>query len=344
MSLPLPQKSSEKYLHPDSAATSHEKLSSAASYREKLLSSSFVDIPLQPLSISSTKLPRSYQAPRSNLSLASWPGLPRKTLKQSPVHINDHIFALSVTITLALLVLIGVPLGAILPQKYVVPLSINILAPFYVYPNPGSWDRLFEACIRHPETNFTVILSIDHGPSNNAWPPGIYINPIKRLNTLPNVQTIGYVDTAYGTRDNETVRKEIATYAGWNNSGIAISGVFFDHTPAEDVGDARVYMKNVSATVRHSEGFLEPTIVVHNPAKVPAENMTNYHADMTVVFDGEQGYARQERAEGEAARLERQTRQLRAGGALSTAHNQPWRDQEDHQQSEKGRRLAVCHR
>lgn len=143
------------------------------------------------------------------------------------------------------------------------------------------------SAIKHPETNFTVILSVDHGPGMSVWPSGEYLAPIKRLNTLPNVQAIGYVDTANGTRDDEKVRKDIATYAGWNNTDIAISGIFLDHTPAEDIGDARIYLKNVSATVRHSGGFLEPTIVVHNPGKVPNANMTNYHADITVVFEGE---------------------------------------------------------
>ncbi|KAL1593250.1 hypothetical protein SLS60_010858 [Paraconiothyrium brasiliense] len=141
--------------------------------------------------------------------------------------------------------------------------------------------------IKHPEINFTVIVSVDHGPSPFAWPSGVYLDPIKRLNTLPNAHTIGYIDTAYGSRDSDKVRKDIATYAGWNNSNIAISGIFFDHTPAEDVDDSRAYLKNVSATVRHSEGFLEPTLVVHNPGKMPDANMTSYHADVTVVYEGE---------------------------------------------------------
>lgn len=83
------------------------------------------------------------------------------------------------------------------------------------------------------------------------------------------------------------MRRDIATYAGWNKTDIPLSGIFFDHTPAEDINDARIYLKNVSATVRHTEGFLEPAIVVHNPGKVPNVTMTNYHADVTVVFEGE---------------------------------------------------------
>lgn len=228
-----------------------------------------------------------YQHSSSNVSLANWPGRPRKMLEQRHARTDNHILALSVTTTLALLILIGVPLGAILPQKYVVPLPMNVLVPFYTYPNPGAWDRLFETCIKHPATNFTVILSIEHGPGNTAWPAGVYVKPIERLNTLPNVRTIGYVDTAYGYRANATVRKEIETYAAWNNSGIAISGIFFDHTPVQEANNARAYLKNVSATVRHLQGFQEPAVVVHNPGQVPSDSMMDYHADITVIFDGE---------------------------------------------------------
>ncbi|KAJ4351538.1 uncharacterized protein N0V89_006881 [Didymosphaeria variabile] len=283
------ESSSRRHLQSCNPATSHERLSSAANSREALINTSPTDIPLRQLvaSSSSTRPGRPLHASTSNLSLPSWPGHPRPRPKQQRRHIDDHVFALSVTITLALLVIIGVPLGAVLPQKYVVPLPINVLVPFYVNPEQNSWDRLFEDIIKHPETNFTIIISVDHGPSASAWPSGVYIAPIKRLHTLPNAQTIGYIDIAYGSRDREKVLGEIAIYAGWNNTNIAISGIFFDHTPVEDIDDARAYLKNVSATVRHSEGFLEPTLVVHNPGKMPDANMTNYHADITVVYEGE---------------------------------------------------------
>ncbi|KAF2451677.1 hypothetical protein P171DRAFT_376037 [Karstenula rhodostoma CBS 690.94] len=282
------ESSSRRYHPPHSPASSHGRFSSAGSSRDAPFGTSSGDIPLQQLitGAASSKPSRPLHTSTSNLSLQSWPGHPRQPPKRQRRHIDDHVLALSVTITLAILVLIGVPLGAVLPQRYVVPLPINVIVPFYVYPDQDAWDRMFQAAIKHPETNFTVIVSVDHGPSPSAWPPGAYLAPIKRLNTLPNVQAIGYVDTDYGSRDGEKVRKEISTYAGWNNTDLAISGIFFDHTPAEDVDDARIYLKNVSATVRHTEGFLEPTIVVHNPGKVPAANMTNYHADVTVVFEG----------------------------------------------------------
>jgi hypothetical protein len=143
--------------------------------------------------------------------------------------------------------------------------------------------------IKHPTTNFTVILSISHGPGTSTWPVGEYIAPIKKLNVYGNVQTIGYIDTEHGTRDNVTVRQEIATYAGWNKSGIAIHGIYFDRTPAKDVGDAQSYLQNVSAAVRAEEGFLEPRLVVHCPGEVPDAGLARDGADVVVAFEGEYG-------------------------------------------------------
>jgi hypothetical protein len=141
--------------------------------------------------------------------------------------------------------------------------------------------------IKHPDTNFTVILNIENGPGSSVWPAGEWVAPIKKLNVFGNVQTVGYIDTVGGTRDNTTVRKEVATYAGWNKSGIAIHGIYFDHTPSSNTDNEREYLKNITAMVRDAKGFLEPSVVVHNPGVVPDVNLTAYHADVTVVFESE---------------------------------------------------------
>ncbi|KAF2866430.1 Spherulation-specific family 4-domain-containing protein [Massariosphaeria phaeospora] len=211
---------------------------------------------------------------------------PRATRKRPAI--DNHALALSVTITLAILVLIGVPIGAILPERYVVKLPINILVPLYLEPESGiKWDRLFEGIIKHRELNFTVIVDPSNGPSTPPHPGSLYVEAIKRLNVFPNVHTIGYVNIEHAHRDNATVHREIATYAGWaTETGLALHGIFFDQTPSEDIGDAKQYLKSASATVCHSDGFLEPKLVVHNPGRVPNSSLESYHADVTVVFEG----------------------------------------------------------
>lgn len=87
------------------------------------------------------------------------------------------------------------------------------------------------------------------------------------------------------------MRKEIETYGGWNNSQIALSGIFFDHTPSQEWDDqvngtAQEYLRNISATVKQFGGFQEPRTVIFNPGTIPNANFTAGLADVTVVFEG----------------------------------------------------------
>lgn len=140
----------------------------------------------------------------------------------------------------------------------------------------------------HHNIRFTIIVNPDNGPGSTVWPAESYITAIKRLDAYPNVQTLGYISTERGNRDNVTIRYEIARYAGWSNvsAALALNGIFFDQTPFKDEDNARVYLKNISATVRHSEGFGEHPLVVHNPGRVPDEGLTAYKPDLTIVFEG----------------------------------------------------------
>ncbi len=106
----------------------------------------------------------------------------------------------------------------------------------------------------------------------------------------PHVQTLGYIRTDWGTRDNSTIRAEIAAYSGWSKfQDLRLNGIFFDQTPYKDEGNAREYLRNISATVRHSKGFLEPKLVVHNPGRIPDVALVRYRTDMIVIFEGAYG-------------------------------------------------------
>jgi hypothetical protein len=59
--------------------------------------------------------------------------------------IDDRVLAWSVTLTLAFLVVVGVPLVAIIAQKFIVQLPVNVLVPSHTLPGTGSWDRLYDA-------------------------------------------------------------------------------------------------------------------------------------------------------------------------------------------------------
>ncbi|KAJ4368388.1 hypothetical protein N0V83_006745 [Neocucurbitaria cava] len=220
---------------------------------------------------------------------------PKKKLEM-----NDRVLAFAVTLGLVLLLAIIIPLGIIIPQKLIKPLPINAIVPFYINPEQsGSWGRLYDAIVRHPDTNFTIIINPDSGPGTTVWPPAPYIDAIKTLNVHLNVKTLGYIDTKGGTRDNATIRSEIDIYAGWANVSdkLTLNGIYFDHTPWNYTEHAAAYLRNISAAVRRSDGGFgdERAWVVYNPGRVPFEDNTQrghskglmpYKPDVTVVFEG----------------------------------------------------------
>lgn len=141
--------------------------------------------------------------------------------------------------------------------------------------------------LQHQDLKFIVIINPDNGPGNATRPSSEYVDVLNALEAYPQVQTLGYVRTDNGTRDDATIRAEIATYSGWSKfQDLKLNGIFFDQTPYKDQGDAGKYLRNISATVRYSEGFLKPRVVVHNPGRVPDIELVRYKADMIVVFDG----------------------------------------------------------
>ena len=144
-----------------------------------------------------------------------------------------------------------------------------------------------QSIVRHQDTKFTVVINPDDGPGNGTRPSSDYVDVLNALQVYPHVQTLGYIRTDRGTRNNATVRAEIAKYSGWSKfQDLRLGGIYFDQTPYRDEDNASKYLRNISATVRHAEGFLEPRLVVHNPGCVPDVGLVRYRTDMIVMFDG----------------------------------------------------------
>jgi hypothetical protein len=144
---------SPNLLHPDSANTSRISVWQPPSPSANLTTSEISLVSPSSAGSSTSKLleldnnppPKTSVIPPTISSHPAKQRQPPKWLQWLPNFsaINERVLALSVTITLALLVLIGVPLGAILPQRYVVQLPVNVIVPFYVSPVIGAWDKLY---------------------------------------------------------------------------------------------------------------------------------------------------------------------------------------------------------
>src|SRR5205814_4148282 len=94
-------------------------------------------------------------------------------------------------------------------------------------------------------------------PGPDSLPDENYRREIPQLNTYDNVQTIGYVSTAWGARNLNSVLDDIAKYSGWaaNNSRLGIKGIFFDETPSLFDSASAEYLDTLDTTVKTSGGL-----------------------------------------------------------------------------------------
>ncbi|PYH53309.1 spherulation-specific family 4 protein [Aspergillus niger CBS 101883] len=195
--------------------------------------------------------------------------------------------AISIAIALVIIIVIVVPCAVILTRKHGGE-KTNVLFPLYIYPtNDSTWDPLYESVTAHPDLNFTVIINPSSGPGSSAYPSEEYTSSVERLSTYSNVRKVGYVRTAYATRNITDVLDDVATYAGWANRSLtlAMDGIFFDEAPY-DYSAAKVeYMQTISEAVKSSSGMGRDRMVIHNPGTIPDSRYENNATDVTVVFE-----------------------------------------------------------
>ncbi|CAK41390.1 uncharacterized protein An12g10430 [Aspergillus niger] len=220
--------------------------------------------------------------PRQLGLAAAWMPRPNLTRPRRP-----WCIAISIAIALVIIIVIVVPCAVILTRKHGGE-KTNVLFPLYIYPtNDSTWDPLYESVTAHPDLNFTVIINPSSGPGSSAYPSEEYTSSVERLSTYSNVRKVGYVRTAYATRNITDVLDDVATYAGWANRSLtlAMDGIFFDEAPY-DYSAAKVeYMQTISEAVKSSSGMGRDRMVIHNPGTIPDSRYENNATDVTVVFE-----------------------------------------------------------
>ncbi|KAJ5226134.1 Spherulation-specific family 4 [Penicillium chermesinum] len=186
--------------------------------------------------------------------------------------------------------------------------STSILIPLYVWPEDDStWGPVYNAAAAHPNIQFQVIINPSSGPGSSGkshppikstwfkhltlryseYPDESYISAVAKLNNYSNVQTLGYVDTQFTTRDVSDVENDVSIYQGWSsykNSNITISGIFFDDAPNEN-NEAKIsYMQQISSTAKSSN----MRFVVFNPGTTLQSGSAKGYfdaADLIVEFE-----------------------------------------------------------
>lgn len=235
----------------------------------------------------------------------------------SPTQLSSGLFLLGKEYLIAI---------TIMHPKYFVPLLLpavqatKVLLPLYVYPSwQGWWNNVYTAIATNPNVTFQVILNPSNGPGGST--PGYnsdWVTGVTKLNSYPNVLTLGYVYTSYSARPTADVQTDVAAWAGWNTytagaaggaANISVHGIFFDEVPNWTGPRGRndvAYMAGVTAHARsqftQSWSSSSQTVFYYNVGTktVHAEYFSAGMADSVVVYEN---YASAYRAGGASSVL-----------------------------------------
>ncbi len=169
--------------------------------------------------------------------------------------------------------------------------SLFILLPLYIYPDTSAsaWTNATAAIAAYPNVQWQVIVNVNSGPGGTGYPTDQnYITAIKKLNSYPNVQTLGYVDTSYTNRAYSDVISDIDTYASWasyTSANISIAGIFFDDVNNTASSAVETYMHNASAYA-YANVPSDVTSVVFNPGSLAPTVLFDY-CDTMVEFEND---------------------------------------------------------
>ncbi|KAI4246044.1 MAG: hypothetical protein LQ352_006472 [Teloschistes flavicans] len=153
--------------------------------------------------------------------------------------------------------------------------ALDILFPLYLYPGDGAsaWSDVFSTIESHSAVQFIVVVNPQSGPGTSSYPTDQnIISGVSKLNSYPNVHTVGYVLTGHGSRDTANVTADVDVYASWagySGANIAIKGIYFDEVSSETT-QTNYDFYNVSAA--HARTSIPSAQVVFNPGyRAPAQ-------------------------------------------------------------------------
>ena len=154
-SLAIPGRNSKRASRPMSIPLSIRPASSIYSQDEAYSENEDKDkiTPLKPAVIVPERPTRPHPEIRQSRALAEYyqqcrlQSAEKKKFRVTYWRIDDRVLALSVTLTLAFLIILGVPLVAVIAQGFVVQLPVNVLVPPIAPSDAGSWSRLYDAYV-----------------------------------------------------------------------------------------------------------------------------------------------------------------------------------------------------
>ncbi|KAH7395888.1 cell surface spherulin 4-like protein [Cadophora sp. MPI-SDFR-AT-0126] len=199
------------------------------------------------------------------------------------------LWILSILLFAVVIIAIVVPVAVMFGKKKNGAPRSDVLVPLYVYPNPGAWDPLFEAAERYPDLNFTAVVNPASGPGDGPVPDGNYTRDIPRLNSYPNIRTVGYVSTSWTNRNISLALADISTYSKWATNAtipnLGMRGIFLDETPAIWTAESQEYLENIASAISSDPGLGTDPLIIQNPGTIPDQRFMP-SCNLSVVFEG----------------------------------------------------------
>ncbi|QSZ30125.1 hypothetical protein DSL72_004645 [Monilinia vaccinii-corymbosi] len=178
-------------------------------------------------------------------------------------------------------------------EKSSVPTKAMVLVPLYIYPSPGAWERLLQRQVRkwristYPELEFIIVVNPHNGPGQSL--DSNYKREIRKLNSYSNVSVVGYVSTAYASRQYSRVLEDVMIFAAWRleDDALGVRGIFFDETPNQWSTSNATFLGNINTAVKGCSGMGAEPLIIHNPGTIPHWRLMSGSClpDITVVFE-----------------------------------------------------------
>lgn len=115
----------------------------------------------------------------------------------------------------------------------------------------------------YPETEFIIVVNPHNGPGKAL--DSNYTREIRRLNSYPNVVLIGYISTAYASRQYSAVLEDVKIYSARGGDGdlLGVRGIFFDETPSQWSSTNASFLRSINSLVKGSDGMGTDPLVSH---------------------------------------------------------------------------------
>lgn len=144
---------------------------------------------------------------------------------------------------------------------------LSVILPLYIYPLEQAWEPLIRAANAHTNVHFLVIVNPGNGPGPDSMPDASYRAVLRKLNSISNIQPVGYVHCTYGQRALGEIQKDVDIYRQWN-SEFRLDGIFVDEVPSDP--DLVPYMASLANHVHSTwrSGLDRHGVVIYNPGVV----------------------------------------------------------------------------